>query len=90
MHYVFPICFFVMASPAEKSKVNRIITTYLDANEVQSSLASQWEAMVNSSNITANELEENPEAVFNALKFQQKIFSNQGKIASMFEALSCT
>lgn len=73
-----------MATPADRSKVNRIITTFLDANEVQDAIASQWEAMVNSSGITGNELEENPQAVLNALRFQQKIFSNQGKVASMF------
>lgn len=68
-------------TPADRSKVTRIITTFLDTNEVQDAIASQWEAMVNSSGITGNELEENPEAVFNALKFQQKIFSNKGKVA---------
>ena len=80
-----------MAGPsaADRSKVNRIITTFLDANEVQASIASQWEAMVCSSGIDGSEAEENPEALLNALKFQQKIFSNRGKINSEFHPL-CT
>ena len=54
----------------------------MDANEVQSSLAQQWEAMMNVNGINETELEANPQAVFNVLKFQQRIYDNQGKINS--------
>ena len=74
----------VMSGPtaADRSHVNRILTSLMDANEVQSSLASQWEAMVNSSGINASEMESNPQAIMNALKFQQRLFDNQGKLNS--------
>merc|ERR1712137_1027168 len=52
----------------------------MDANEDQSSLAQQWEAMMNVNGINETELEANPQAVFNVLKFQQRIYDNQGKI----------
>jgi len=69
----------------KRAKANRILSTFLDPEDVQkagSEIPSTWNVMLETQGVSYDDVEANPEAAFQALKFQEKLMNKQIKTSS--------